>query len=84
MSDSASKGLSPRVELLRLQKRIFVQNDRLIRSEAVVEEPGFAAYERRYRRHVADYEVPVEIEDAAQQPPFVIQRQLNGTAVHQR
>lgn len=66
MGIASAESLSPREELLDLQKRIFLQNDRIIRSEAVVEEPGFAAYERRYRRHVAHYQAPVEIEEVIQ------------------
>jgi len=54
---------TPREELLALQMRVFNQNKRLIRSDAVVEEPGFLAYERRYRRYVASYEERVEREE---------------------
>lgn len=66
MGTSPVRRISPREELLELQKRIFVHNDRFIRSEAVVEEPGFAAYERRYRRYVHDYEAVVEVEEVLQ------------------
>jgi len=54
---------SPRSELLQLQKQIFRQNDRLIRSEAMVVEPGFEAYERRHKRYIVSYQRTAEIEE---------------------
>src|SRR5579885_1058262 len=48
--------LSPRQELLQIQKRIFARNNELIRSQALVRERRFDAYERQYKRHVRDYE----------------------------
>src|SRR3990167_10862518 len=62
MPEAATK-ISPREELLRLQQQIFKANERLIRSEAMVVEPGFEVYERRYRRTVARYLRPAEIEE---------------------
>lgn len=50
------KKLSPRQELLQVQKSIFVQNQAIIRSQALVKERSFEAYERCYRRQVANYE----------------------------
>lgn len=62
----AAKKISPRKELLSLQKKIFRRNDRRIRSEAMIVEPGFEVYERRYRRQVASYKRPAEIEEVLQ------------------
>lgn len=59
----AAEKHNPRTELLQIQKRIFHRNDRLIRSEAMVVEPGFRAYERRYRKAVDGFERPAEIEE---------------------
>ncbi len=58
--------LTPREELLALQKRIFRQNNRVIQTEAIVEEPEFVHYERRYRRAVAKYQSIAKIEDVLQ------------------
>lgn len=55
--------LSPRMELLGLQKAIFERNDHIIRAEAIVEEPGFAPYERRYKKFVSDFEQASKIEE---------------------
>ncbi len=57
------RGLSPRQELLQLQKRIFAQNQEIIRSQAVVNERGFEAYERRYKRQVSKYQRVATIEE---------------------
>jgi hypothetical protein len=48
--------LSPREELLQIQKRIFAHNNEVIRSQALVRERGFDLYERRYKRHVKSYQ----------------------------
>lgn len=48
--------LSPREELLQIQKRIFAHNNEVIRSQALVRERGFDHYERRYKRHVRMYQ----------------------------
>lgn len=53
-----SKPLSPRQELLKIQKKIFAKNDEIIRSQAMVRERGFDLYERRYKRRVRTYEAP--------------------------
>ncbi len=47
--------LSPRAELIGIQKKIFESNRRLIRDSIRVAEPGFRGYERRYRSAVARY-----------------------------
>lgn len=57
------KPLSPRQELLRIQKRIFAKNNEIIRSQAMVRERGFDLYERRYKRHVRTYEAAVGTEE---------------------
>jgi len=49
------RDLSPREELLKIQKKIFVQNDELIRGQAVIQERGFESYERDYKRQVRDF-----------------------------
>lgn len=48
--------LSPRQELLQIQKKIFARNNQMIRSQAMVRERSFDLYERRYKRHVRDFE----------------------------
>lgn len=47
--------LSPRAELIGIQKKIFEANRRLIRGSIRIIEPGFRAYERRYRDTVRNY-----------------------------
>jgi hypothetical protein len=54
---------SPRDELVQLHHRIFKRNQRLIRSEAMVVEPGFSSYERRYQSQVAGYQEAVSLEE---------------------
>ncbi len=46
---------SPRAELVALQRTLFRRNQRRIAESVVVQEPLFAAYERRYRRAVATF-----------------------------
>lgn len=53
---ASSETLTPRQELLQLQKKIFAQNNVFIRSQALVRERGFDRYERQYRRRVSRYE----------------------------
>ena len=53
---SGDSTLSPRQELLQIQKKIFARNDGLIRSQALVKERTFNLYERRYKRRVRDFE----------------------------
>lgn len=48
--------MSPREELLRIQRRLWLKNKEIIRNSIVVKEPGFAAYEGRYNRAVSRYE----------------------------
>lgn len=48
--------LSPRAELLAIQKRLWRWNKELIDRSILVREPGFDSYERAYCRAVADYE----------------------------
>lgn len=47
--------LSPREELLRLQKKLYKYNNDIIDSSIVVKEKGFDLYEERYKRSVKDY-----------------------------
>ncbi len=46
-----SPSLSPRQELLQIQKRIFAQNNAFIRGQTLVSERGFDRYEQQYKRH---------------------------------
>lgn len=48
--------LSPRAELLAIQKRLWRLNRRFIERSILVREPGFGRYERAYRRAVRGYE----------------------------
>lgn len=48
--------ISPRRELLSIQKRLWRWNRELIDHSVLVKEPGFNAYERAYRRAARDYE----------------------------
>lgn len=48
--------LSPRAELIRIQKKIFESNRRRIRESIHVSETGFGDYERRYRAAVARFQ----------------------------
>jgi hypothetical protein len=47
--------LSPRAELLAIQKKLWRWNRDVIEHSILVKESGFDAYERAYRRAVADY-----------------------------
>lgn len=47
--------LTPRQELLRLEKRLYRRNKELIDHSVLIREPGFRRYEARYRRKVARY-----------------------------
>lgn len=62
-SDATAKPLSPRQELLKIQKKIFAKNDEIIRSQAMVRERGFDLYERRYKRRVKAYESTSDMEE---------------------
>ncbi|MFH1652779.1 MAG: ChaN family lipoprotein [Pseudomonadota bacterium] len=47
--------VSPRKELLEIQKQLFRRNKRIIDSSILYKEPGFDSYERAYRKSVSDY-----------------------------
>ena len=47
--------LSPRQELLEIQKKIYKHNSRLIDASIIVKEPDFEKYESAYRKHVKNY-----------------------------
>jgi hypothetical protein len=47
---------SPREELFKMQRKLWLRNRDIIRNSIVVKEPGFAAYEKNYTRAVARYE----------------------------
>lgn len=58
-----STTLTPHEELLKIQKKIFRRNDEFIRSQALVQERGFEAYERRYKRQVHSYDKVSDIQE---------------------
>lgn len=45
----------PRQELLKIEKRIYKQNQELIRESVTVEDPAFQSYLKAYQRAVSDY-----------------------------
>ena len=47
--------LSPREELLSIQRSLFRRNQRLINESILVKEPDFKRYEATYKRHVQKY-----------------------------
>jgi hypothetical protein len=53
---NVKRSLSPREELLKIQKKIFAQNDAFIRGQESVRQRGFDLYERQYKRRVRHYE----------------------------
>ncbi len=55
--------LSPREELLQIQKQIFRKNQRIIEESILVSEQGFHRYETNYLRHVKDFEKPIELSE---------------------
>lgn len=48
--------LSARKELLLMQRRIFRQNQKLIRESVSIQESGFKKYEKTYKRHIRRYQ----------------------------
>ncbi|MBI2343135.1 MAG: ChaN family lipoprotein [Deltaproteobacteria bacterium] len=54
--------LSPREELVRLQKKIYRANRAIIEQSVVVQEPDFDNYARRYRHAVAHFQRAVSHE----------------------
>jgi len=46
---------SPRQELLNIQKKLWKWNKDIIDHSVLVQEPGFDAYEKEYKRAVGDY-----------------------------
>ncbi len=55
--------LSPREELIRIQKQIFRRNQRIIEESILVSEKGFHPYEMNYLRRVQNYEAVAEISE---------------------
>lgn len=53
--------LSPREELIRIQKQIFKKNQRIIDDSIFVSEKGFHAYEEHYRNHIKKYKKPSSV-----------------------
>ncbi len=53
--------LSPREELIRIQRQIFRKNQRIIEDSILVSEKGFYAYEKNYQRRVRDFQTPVTL-----------------------
>ncbi len=48
-------GISPRQELLKIQKNLWRRNKEIIENSIVVKERGFSSYESRYKKRVASY-----------------------------
>jgi len=48
--------ISPREELLNIQRKLWKRNKEIIESSIVIKEAGFAPYERAYLKSVAGYE----------------------------
>lgn len=57
------KALSPREELIQLQKQIFRKNKKLIQDAVLVNERSFLSYEANYLKRVRDFERPAPIEE---------------------
>ncbi|HKY62454.1 MAG TPA: ChaN family lipoprotein [bacterium] len=55
--------LSPREELIRIQKQIFRKNQKIIDESILVSEQGFAKYEQNYLKHVRNFESLADVED---------------------
>ena len=55
--------LSPRQELLAIQKKLWRSNKALIDSSILVREPGFDSYENSYRRAVSRFDRPADQEE---------------------
>ncbi|QQR80979.1 MAG: hypothetical protein IPJ69_02195 [Deltaproteobacteria bacterium] len=55
--------MTPRQELLQIQKKIFARSQSLISSHSLVPEKGFDLYEKQYRRHVKTYQEPASLEE---------------------
>lgn len=53
--------LSPREELIKIQKQIFRKNQKIIEESILVSEKGFHRYEQNYLRHVKDFQDAVEV-----------------------
>ncbi|OGQ46426.1 MAG: hypothetical protein A3H42_00095 [Deltaproteobacteria bacterium RIFCSPLOWO2_02_FULL_46_8] len=58
--------LSPREELLAIQKSLFRSNQRLIEESILVKEPDFDAYEKTYKSHVRTFEAIAPFEEMFQ------------------
>lgn len=54
---------NPREELLAMQKQIFRLNQKLIEDSISIREKGFEAYQKRYLKQVADYELVSSLEE---------------------
>lgn len=53
--------LSPREELIKIQKQIFRKNQRIIGDSILVSEKGFAQYEKNYLKHLRDFQEPAQV-----------------------
>src|SRR5262249_34736290 len=59
-------GLSPREELIKIQKQIFRKNQKIIEESILVSEQGFAKYEQNYLRRVQAFQGIAKIEELKQ------------------
>ncbi len=55
--------ITPREELLDLQKKLYRQNKRLIEESILIKEPDFARYEEAYNRFIRNYRSVSSIEE---------------------
>lgn len=55
--------LTPREELLAIQKSLFRHNQRLIQESILIKEPGFKRYEAAYKRHVRQFQQTATIHE---------------------
>ncbi|MCE9625932.1 MAG: ChaN family lipoprotein, partial [Deltaproteobacteria bacterium] len=58
--------MSPREELIKIQKQIFRKNQKIIEESILVSEQGFAKYEQDYLRHVKNFRSIAGIDDLKQ------------------
>lgn len=55
--------ISPRKELLQIQRQLFLRNKRIIEESILLKEPGFDRYEKEYRRNSSKFDCVATIDD---------------------
>jgi len=53
--------ISPREELIKIQRQIFKKNQKIIEDSILVSEKGFHPYEKNYLKHVRNYRQPASV-----------------------